>query len=264
MKNITSAHNPIIKHLRKLASSGAYRTKHGQTLLDGVHVCESYEQAGGEFAQVVFGSEARQRGEVAKLYGRPAATNVEMIEVPDSLLATLSGVKDNPGVVGVIDIPQSDELGKLKEAALLLDEVQDPGNLGTILRTAAAAGVNTVVLSRGSASAWSPKVLRAGMGAQFALTMYEGVDLTQVVREASVPVFATSLQATKTLYETDLAGEVAWLFGSEGRGISPELLELCGENTVIIPQNPQVESLNVAAAVAVCLFEQQRQKIAHQ
>ena len=262
MNHITSAKNPIIKHLRKLATSGSYRTKTQQTLLDGVHVCESFVQSGGTILQLIISSSATDDQEVQTIMGALRRDKTEIVVVPDSLLASLSVVERGARVLGVIEIPTVRASG-LTSTALLIDDVQDPGNMGTILRTAAAAGVSTIYTSAGTASAWAPKVLRAGMGAQFALTIHERIDLAQLIKDATVPVYATSLQADKTLYESNLVGEVAWLFGSEGSGVSAELLVLCGGNTLIIPQSQTVESLNVAAAVAVCLFEQRRQKIAH-
>lgn len=263
MIQITSAQNPTIKHLRKLASSGTYRAKTNQTLLDGVHVCESFLQAGGLIHQLLYASSAAHDPEVEVILACLRPEKTEIIEVPDSLLATLSAVEGGAHVIGVAEVPKLPH-AKLDRASLLLDDIQDPGNLGTILRTAAAAGIERVYTSPGTASAWAPKVLRAGMGAQFVLTIYEHAQLAELMKEATTPIFATSLQAKNTVYECDLSSEVSWLFGSEGRGVSPELLELCGDNTVIIPQSSSVESLNVAAAVAVCLFEQRRQKIAHQ
>ena len=146
----------------------------------------------------------------------------------------------------------------LTQSAVMLDNLQDPGNLGSILRSAAAAGVEYVFCSRGTAFAWSPKVLRAGMGAHFLLKIFENADLDELIRKARVPVLATSSHADKLLYEIDLKSPVAWLFGHEGKGVSAELLALASYR-VAIPHRGAVESLNVAASAAVCLFEQVRQ-----
>jgi len=142
---------------------------------------------------------------------------------------------------------------------VLLDGLQDPGNLGSILRTAAAAGIDRVFCGAGTVAAWSPKVLRAGMGAHFILEIVEDADLRALLAETRVPVFATSSHAAEPLYACDLTQPCAWLFGHEGKGVSAELLAYA-DKRVTIPQNPKIESLNVAASVAICLFEQVRQQ----
>lgn len=256
---ITSAKNPLIRHVRQLAGSAKYRSEHWQTVLDGIHLCEAYLQAGLQPKSAVVSSESLQSLEVESVVSRLHGV-VEVIEVPGSLFERISSLENGVGLLFIIDIPKPLESTGLQGDALLLDTVQDPGNVGTLLRTAAAAGVGKVYLSSGTASAWSPKVLRAGMGAHFTLGIYEDVDLQSVVKDTTVTTLATSLRAKSTVYQKDLKGPVAWLFGSEGRGVSPELLDLC-DDTVIIPQESGVESLNVAASAAVCLFEQRRQRV---
>jgi TrmH family RNA methyltransferase len=141
----------------------------------------------------------------------------------------------------------------------LLDNLQDPGNLGSILRSAAAAGIEYVFCSKGTAFAWSPKVLRAGMGAHFGLKILENVDLADLIGAAKIPVLATSSHVPERVYDMDLSQPVAWLFGHEGQGVSHDLLELATYR-VSIPHLGTMESLNVAACAAICLFEQVRQK----
>lgn len=229
-------------------------------MLDGVHLCASYLAADMTPEQVIVATEAVTNPEVLTII-QQLANDTDVIQVPQSLFSTISTVSRGAGVMFVIAIPDR-PLEPLQQSALLLDTVQDPGNLGTMLRTAAAAGLRAVYVSLGSANPWSPKALRAGMGAQLVLDIYDEVDLASLVSASSVPVYATSLDAKRSIYDCDLRGDVAWLFGSEGQGVSAELLKLCGDNTVIIPQHPKVESLNVAAATAVCLFEQRRQLLA--
>ena len=260
MKVVSSAQNSHIKHVRKLANTASYRAKQGQTVLEGVHLCESYAQQNSVPQLCIVSETGAENPEVGAILRTIATKNVPTLAVPDTLFGSISQLEQGVGVLFVIDVPRQNSAPIITETALLLDDVQDPGNLGTMLRTAAAAGVRRVYLSAACANVWAPKVLRAGMGAQFVLEMYEAVDLAAAIQAAQIPVLATSLQATKTLYEYDLAGETAWLFGSEGRGVSPKLQKLCGESLVIIPQQSNVESLNVAAATAVCLFEQRRQQ----
>ena len=253
MQQITSAQNPTIKHLRKLVSSGQYRNEQQQAILEGVHLCQSYLVTGTMPQLCVAANSAIANPEVQQII---QATNY--IKVPDSLFGSFSSLQSSVGLLFIINIPRP-HVPQLATPSLLLDAVQDPGNLGTMLRTAAAAGLSAVYSSPGTASVWSPKTLRAGMGAHFTLNIYENADLAGIIQQASLPVYATSLQASQLLYDCDLTTPSAWLFGSEGRGVGQDLLDLCGQNTVIIPQNPAVESLNVAAAAAICLFEQRRQ-----
>lgn len=258
MNKITSSTNPTIKHLRKLAKSPLYRREHSQTILDGIHLCQSYLQAGLVPERVIISPTALEDSEVQILVKQLPA-RVEVIEVTDSLTGTISRLENGVGLLFVINIPQT-TLTKINSSALLLDQIQDPGNLGTILRTAVASGIGSVYLSPGTVGAWSPKVLRAGMGAHFALDIFESAELAHLIGESDIPVLATSLTASLSLYDYDLRSDKVWLFGNEGAGVSPELLALCHE-TLTIPQSGAIESLNVASAVAVCLFEQRRQQL---
>lgn len=263
IQTITSRDNPQYKQLRQLATSAQARRKFARTLLDGVHLCEAWLQHRGLPALCVAGEGARSHPEVASVLARCERSGGSCIVLPDALFAPLSQVEHGVALLFVIDTPASDVTNApLDSAAVLLDGLQDPGNLGAILRTAAAAGVPRVYCGQGSVAAWSPKVLRAGMGAHFVLDIIEDVNLPVLIRAATVPVLATSLQADATLYDADLRAPAAWLFGQEGRGVSADLLAMATRR-LIIPQQPQVESLNVAASVAICLFEQRRQQLTH-
>ena len=145
----------------------------------------------------------------------------------------------------------------------MLDAVQDAGNVGTVLRSAAAAGIRHVVLGAGCADAYSPKVLRAGMGAHFALTLHERVDLRDWLAGYPHRTLATALTEHNnfSLYELDLRPPSAWIFGNEGSGVSPDILA-AADATVKIPMQGAVESLNIAQAATICLFEQMRQRLA--
>ena len=144
------------------------------------------------------------------------------------------------------------------DACIMLEDLQDPGNLGSILRSAAAAGVRHVLLSRNAVHAWSPRVLRAGMGAHFLLHIHEQVDLNAAARAFKGTVIATTGNAPRSLYDVDLRGKVALMFGNEGGGLTPAL-KAAATMEVSIPMPGKTESLNVAAAAAVCLFERVRQ-----
>lgn len=257
MKVISSRDNPLYKELRQLATSSQARRKSGRALLDGIHLAQAYLQHVGWPVWCVIAEGARSNREVAALVERCSGGG-KCIVLPDALYRGLSQVEHGTGPLFVIDTPQPRAPSELTQGAVLLDQLQDPGNLGSILRSAAAAGIRQVYCSPGTAFAWSPKVLRAGMGAHFLLQIFENSDLAALARAARVPLLATSSHARQTLYEADLDRPVAWLFGHEGQGVTPDLLALASAQ-VTIPQVAAIESLNVAAAAAVCFFEQRRQ-----
>jgi TrmH family RNA methyltransferase len=258
VKTITSRDNAQYKELVKLAGSSSARRKAGRTLLDGVHLCQSYLQLRGMPEQCVVSESALLNPEVMDIVGQLEAKHAHVLGLPDALYNAVSQVEHGVGVMFLIDTPERLVSEPMSVSAVLLDGVQDPGNVGSILRSAAAAGITQVYCSAGTAFCWSPKVLRAAMGAHFVLDIFENVDLAALVREARVQTLATSGYATQRLYDVDLRQPVAWLFGHEGQGVAHDLLAMA-THQVVIPHLGQVESLNVAACAAVCFFEQVRQ-----
>lgn len=260
MKALTSRENPLYKELKQLATSAQVRRKLGRTLLDGVHLCQAFLDLSGPPLLCIVSESSLSNSEVADIVQRCESAHAPCILLTDSMYQVLSQVEHGVGLFFVIDVPRPSAPAHVVDSAVLLDNLQDPGNLGSILRSAAAAGIKTVFCSKGTVSAWSPKVLRAGMGAHFLLNIVENADLAVVLASARVPVLATSSYATKRIYDADLTRPVAWLFGHEGQGVSAGLLQLATDQ-VSIPHLGKVESLNVAASAAVCLFEQVRQGV---
>ena len=258
---ISSAQNPTIKRIKKLLSSTKFRQSEEVAIAEGIHLAKSYIASGRVPMTVMYSDSGLQNKEIAALNEQLYDKDVSRLIVKDSLFSSLCDIHAKVGVLILFRPEATTAPEKLATDAMILEDVQDPGNLGTMLRTAAAAGVEDIYLSPGSASVWSPKALRAGMGAQFSLKMYEGIDVVEVVRGAEVATLATYLTDSTSLYDTDLSLKVAWVFGSEGRGISPELLAVCSGRVTIPQSDTSVESLNVAASAAVCLFEQRRQRI---
>ncbi len=259
MKAISSRENPLFKELKQLASSSQARRKAGRTLLDGVHLCQAYLEQAGKPVLCVVSENSLAHPEVSAIIHECEKAHVQCISLPESLYQATSQVEHGVGLLFVIDTPRVAMPGALAQSAVLVDNLQDPGNLGSILRSAAAAGIEYVFCSKGTVLAWSPKVLRAGMGAHFILKIVENVDLSQVVRAMKGVILATSSHAEQHIYDVDLTQPVGWLFGHEGQGVSDELLELATQK-VSIPHLGAVESLNVAASAAICLFEQVRQR----
>lgn len=252
-KHITSADNPQFKELKRLASTPRERRKAGQTLLDGMHLLHALAAAGGMPALVVVREGAQDSAEISACLAR--FPQVPKLLLTPVLFDAVAPVETPTGILALLAVaePELHDYG----CAVLLENIQDPGNLGSIIRTAAAAGADAVFLSKGCAEAWSPKALRAGMGAHFAIRIHEQQELTEVARRFPT-VLATRLDAARSLYDSDLRGAVAFLFGNEGAGLSAAL-SACATQQVTIPMPGKVESLNVAAAVAVCLFERVRQ-----
>ncbi len=255
MKHIQSRDNLFFKQLKKLAESGRERRKTGQTLLDGVHLVTAYEAVFGPLSTLVVAETALAGGEVAEfVQGR------DLIVLSDALLRELALVDTPSGLLAVAPIPHGSSAVNPENDAILLDGVQDPGNVGTLLRTAAAAGIRQALLGPGCAAAWSPKVLRAGQGAHFVLEIHESADLATFMASYRGTTAVTCLDGASPLYEARWNGPVAWVFGAEGQGVQRHLLDLA-QLRIKIPMPGAVESLNVGAAAAICLFEAVRRRL---
>lgn len=256
LKSIASRDNPRYKQIARLADSSHARKREGLSLLDGIHLVSSYLQHIGAPETLAVSESGLAHAEIAALLRAYAG---EVLQLPDSLFHSISQVENGTGILAAVPTPRPDLPETIEGDCLLVDALQDPGNLGSLLRSAAAAGVGRVLLSAQSVYAWSPKVLRSGQGAHFSLRIHEGLDLAQVLPRVRAPVIATSSHAAQPLYDADLRGPVAWLLGNEGAGVSPALLE-AAQVRVSIPMAASTESLNVAAAGAICLFEAVRQR----
>lgn len=256
MKHIQSRDNPFYKELVKLTASTRNRRKAGQTLLDGAHLLSAYLDAGYAPRHILLNTAALQDAEITSL--RTRITDSPITQLDDKLFAELSELKTPTGILALIDLPQPETA--TARFALLLEAVQDPGNLGSMLRSAAAAGCDAVFLSAACADAWSPKVLRAAMGGHFCLAIHEQQDLVRVAKDYTGKLLATTLQANDSLFDCDLTGNIAFMVGNEGAGLSDELRALA-THPVTIPMPGAVESLNAAAATAICLFEAVRQRL---
>lgn len=258
MKHINSRDNGLYKELKHLATNASARKKSGKTLLDGTHLCIAFLQHIGVPEYCLVAESSLNKLEVDGIVRDCESRRAQVIVFPDALYHAISQVENGIGLSFLIKTPKPVAPTALSENAVLLDGLQDPGNLGSILRSAAAAGITQVYCNDGTAAAWSPKVLRAGMGAHFIVNIYEGVDLERILQSSSIPVFATSSHTRTTIYQANLNQKLAWLFGHEGQGVSTSLMDLAS-TTVTIPQRPEIESLNVAASAAICFFEQVRQ-----
>ena len=253
MKHIISRDNSLFKQLKKLADSSRERRKAGQALLDGAHLIGAYVEVFGQPELLVVAEGDCTEDAVQLLESLPDAAKVMF---PPAMFAEISPVATPTGILALVRTPQL-KLPPSLTFALLLEDIQDPGNLGSMLRSAAAAGVEAVYLSEGCADAWSPKALRGGQGAHFVLPIMERANLLEVTGNFHGQTLATAIQG-QSLYELDLTGPVAFVMGNEGAGLSEVLMNAASQR-VHIPMLGRVESLNAAAATAICLFERVRQ-----
>lgn len=254
-RQVTARDNPLLVQLRKLVRTpGAYR-KLGQVWVEGEHLCAA-AVARGVGVPLTLCTEAA-------LFAPALAPLVQAAQrrvvVPAPLFAGLSGL-ESPAQIGfVLDLPPA-AMPRTGLASVVLDGVQDAGNVGSVLRSASAFGVGQVLALKGSAALWSPKVLRAGMGAHFNLHLCEGLSLADL-EALGLPRVATSSHAGQSIAQAALPAPCAWVFGHEGQGVSAALQATCAL-TVRIPQPGGEESLNVGAAAAICLYESARQALA--
>lgn len=257
LKLVRSRDNPQVKALVKLASSSRERRETGTTLLEGEHLVQAYRESGGR-AETIFASESAMAKPEIRALVENSPANARLV-LADRLVEQISQLASAAGIAAVVRTPKRGQLVPPVGNCLLLEGIQDPGNLGSILRSAVAAGVAQVFLSSGSVFAWAPKVVRSGMGAHFFLSIFEPVDPAEVVRGFPGRVIAMEPRAEASLFDLDLKGPVAWMFGNEGTGLSAAALSIA-HHRVRIPMPGSADSLNVAAAAAICLFEQVRQQ----
>lgn len=265
---ITSKENPLFKEIRNLQAAGSKgqkaRIARGQALLEGIHLVQTW--VGDPVLKILLTSEVGlQNTEISEaVYSHiEICPDTKVFQLDSALWDLLSDLVNAPHIAGLLDLPQSclsppQSFATLAGDVVILDRIQDAGNVGSILRTAAASGFTQVIALSGCAHLWSSKVLRAGMGAHHLLNLYEGWSNQQVLSAVTAPMLAASANAEHELYtlQQELQHPVAWVMGSEGQGVSEDLLAQA--KGVAIPIDPRVDSLNVSTAAAVCLFETMR------
>ena len=244
--HVSSRDNTLIKELRKLSQNSTAYRKQGRLWLEGDHLCRAALARGLKPVMAVF---AESFWPLAPLEWVQAAT--KNIVIPDTLMPEISAL-ESPGRMGfVLELPAPGAMLP-GAASVILDRVQDAGNVGSILRSAAAFGFGQVIALKGTAALWSPKVLRAGMGAHFALRLIEGVAV-DALAELTVPIVVTSSHHGEYLHQQKLPMPCAWAMGHEGQGVGDALVASAALK-VRIDQPGGEESLNVAAAAAICLY----------
>ena len=258
MKAIASEGNPAFRRWLRIASAPRAARALGHTLAEGIHLAQA-AIAGAAAIDAVLIRRATRHPQIEPLLGQ-LPTSVPRYELSAALYDRLAPVEHGVGLLLVVRIPQSTLPQQAACDAVYLDGVQDPGNVGAVIRTAAAAGVGHVLAGVGTASLWSPKVLRAGMGAHFRIGLHERVTPEELPGVLDGIWVAAVAHDAPSLWDENIpARAVGWIFGAEGGGPSPRALAV-SRGRVRIPTSASVESLNVAAAAAVCLFERVRRR----
>ena len=255
MITIQSKDNPKLKQLRGLIEQSGLRKKQQQTVLEGAHLIESYLIN----HQPVCLFTTEEGFEHLENQHSIEMSTCPLFIISDQIYKSLTTLGQSTPLMAIIDIPQTTNSLNGKIDTLIIDCVQDPGNVGTLLRSAAAVGVKQIITTKGTASLWSPRVLRAAMGAHFSLNLIENKEVDSLLSPFEIPVYATSSHRPQSIYTLDLTQPSVWILGNEGQGVSESLLEQA--QAVTIPQPGGQESLNVAIAGSVCLFEMMRQRI---
>lgn len=253
---LESRDNPKIKHLRGLIEQNSYRKKQAQTVLEGTHLCLSWLEKNRKINSIFTTERALEHEDFEKIAEYYQGV---IFVLSETLYKDLSTLGTTLACLAIVDLPTSTQALNFTEDTLILENVQDPGNVGTLLRSAAAAGIEQVVCTKGSASLWSPRVLRAGMGAHFSLQTYENIVLEDILKQFKIPVYVTSSHESESLYRQNLRPQCVWILGNEGQGVSEFALRHA--QAVSIPQPGGQESLNVAVAGSICFFEMVRQRL---
>lgn len=252
MTVLTSKDNPRVRRWRKLAEDSRYRRKERRALIEGPHLLAAALEHGHKPVTLIATEEAMARPEISRLIEK---SGLRAVLLADSVFRAVVDAENPPGLAAEIAIP--DVAGKDAVQTVFLEGVQDPANVGAIVRSAAAFGVGSVVLDRGCADPWSPKALRAGMGGHFGLGIQQHEKLGSQLTAFEGKLICAVPRGGVPIQEADLAGQVGWIFGGEGRGLSDETIRRAAQR-VSIPMAPGTESLNVAAAAAICLYEASR------
>jgi TrmH family RNA methyltransferase len=247
MTAIKSRDNPRVKRWAKLISDSSFRRAEKRVIVEGPHLVAEALQAGVEPLTIIVSESGLRRAEIRKLVGKR-----EPVILGDHIFGIVADAETPPGIAAEIGIPQRSS--GPAQPVLFLEGIQDPSNVGAILRTAAAFDVGEVILDRGCADVWSPKVLRSAMGGHFRLGLRQVANLGKELDAFQGKLLCTVLTDGVALRTADLGGRLGWIFGAEGQGVSDATARRAAVK-VTIPMAPGTNSLNVAAAAAICLYQ---------
>lgn len=264
---ISSYKNNKIKALRSLYKK-KYQRKKGEIVLEGIRIIEDALAEGAKIKRVFYVKDLLEKNRAAKLINQLKADNIELIAITEELCDRVSDVENSQGIIAVVKRPEYELKDLLKQEQkdtflLIIDRLQDPGNLGTIIRTADAAGVDGIIMTKGTVNFYNQKVIRATMGSLFrtpAVSVNEFDKLKEFLTKQEVKLFATALEGEKNYFDADYTGNVALVVGNEAHGVRDELIALADE-TIKIPLRGGAESLNAAIATAIVTYEGVKQRI---
>lgn len=255
MSVIASRDNPRVRRWRSLAEDAGTRRREGSALVEGAHLVAACLESGRVIKSVILSTTGAERPELAALAGRIG----KPVRLSDGVFRSIAGTETPAGIAAEIALPAGVPDLRAAASSVFLEGIQDPGNVGAILRSAAAFGIEDAVLDVRCADAWSPKVLRAAMGAHFAMQIAEREDLANSMERFAGKIACAVPRHGIPLADADLSGRVGWLFGAEGQGVSAALAARAALR-ITIPMPGGAESLNVAAAAAICLYEMARRR----
>ena len=255
MTVLRSRANPRVRRWQRLARDARARRDEGRALIEGPHLLDAFLASGGRPEVVIVSQTGIGRREIEKLVGR---AGVAPVVLSDAVFRTIADAETPQGVAAEFAPRETHPSLSDSPCCVLLDGIQDAGNVGAILRSAAAFGVRDVLLGPGCADPWSPKVLRAGMGAHFTLRIGASRDPVADLERFGGTVACTVPQGGAPIAQADLKGRVLWIFGAEGGGVG-RALAARSQLKITIPMPGTAESVNVAAAAAICFYERARQ-----
>lgn len=255
MSLLRSRDNPRVRRWRALAHDPVQRRRERRALLEGLHLVRAHLDSGAKPVALLVSESGAAKAEIATLVRH---AGLAPVVVADALFRWIGDTTAPTGLAAEIALPESRPDIAGARHAVFLDGVQDAGNVGAILRSAAAFGVELAVLGRGCADAWSPKVLRAAMGGHFSLRVVQVDELAAALSEFPGTRVCAAAAGGSAPHLLDLTGPLGWIFGSEGQGVSP-VVAARASLTASVPLAPGSESLNVAAAAAILFYERARQ-----
>ena len=258
---IQSESNARFKRWKKIAENARFIKKEGVTLAEGAHLLITMHERRLQPSALLLRA-AGISDEVSDIVNQYAQRGVRCFVLDNLLYDQISPVEHGAGVIAEFPVPVHPLPHHQCTDVLYLDGVQDPGNVGTLIRTAVASGVKVIAASRETAALWSPKALRAGMGAHFGATLYENVSVSDLIVAFEARRLAADARGGADIYRTEgwHEGHTVWMMGAEGPGLRENALA-AADKRLHIPIEKDCESLNVAAAASVCLFEQRRRRL---
>ncbi|MEG0260806.1 MAG: RNA methyltransferase [Lysinibacillus sp.] len=250
MKRIESTQNALVKYWKKLASTRKERERSGEFLVEGFHLVEEALKNKDQILQLI----VREGVDLPMLW---PIDEIMMVEVTANVAKEFAETENSQGVFAVCkQLIVNEETKQAWRKVLLVDAVQDPGNIGTMIRTADAAGLDAIILGKGCADIYNPKTLRSAQGSHFHIPVIRGEldEWIDILQDAGVPVYGTALENDAVAYtDIEITDAFALMMGNEGSGINPQYLSKTDQN-VIIPIFGQAESLNVAVATGIVLY----------